>query len=791
MRRFLRPSFAEDVLGDLEENFYFVLKTRPQFVARLIYWYQALNYLRPFALKKSRSQNQLAMLQHYIKMSWRTLLRQKVFSAVEIGGFAIGIAACFLIALYIGHQVSYDQHYADKERIFRVVNQWSEGGEIGFWTNVHGPLKPVLEDNIPEIEKVARIVLWSWGDAGENHIRKIKSKYDHYEKGFFYADPELGDILEIPMVYGTHELALSKPNHMIISSSKADQYFPNENPIGRRMVLNDNMETTYTIGGVMEDFPATSHLQGDFILTLFGRKTGPGTSGWCCTNYNMYVKLTPQADRLAVQDKTIALRNSFVIDRQREVGGSGLEDEIKYQSYYFQPVQNIYLNPEDVGDELLHGSIELVWIFGAIAAIILLLACINFINLATARSLKRAREVGLRKVVGSSQSSLICQYLTESCFYSLLSILAGVLLAWAALPFFNQLANTSLVIPWTSIWFFPLLLVSALLIGLLSGIYPAFYLSGFRPGEVLKGQVRGGKTSVFRNSMIVFQFTVTIILIIGALVTHQQFQFIMNKALGYEKDQVVNMLGLDTMEEREREALKDELLKLSAVKSTTLGDYLPVFGSFVQNRSYWIAEQRQLDSGYEAARWAVDEEYLKTMGMEMSQGRNFSASLADEQSIIINERMVEVFGLEDPIGVRLVDMFDEQYTIIGVVKNFYFESVLGEVGPLAMVRGKGTGTLSVKINSSDMEAAMTAITAVWDDFNKHQVIRYSFMDQRFEKMYDSLERAKTIFLLFAILSVLVACLGLFALSIYMVEQRGKEISIRKVLGASVGRIFIY
>lgn len=792
LKYFLKSGFYEDVIGDLEESYHFVLKNRSPFIAWFTYWYQAFNYLRPFALKKSKTKtmNQLAMLKQHIKISWRTILSQKVFSSIEIGGFAVGIAACILISLYIANQINYDQHYEDKDRIFRVVNQWSEQGEVGYWTNVHGPLKEVFEDNIPEIEQVARLVLWTWGDAGDNHIRTVGSTYNSYEKGFFYADPELLTILEIPMVYGTQEHALSAPNRIVISKRKADQYFPDQNPIGQQLVLNDNPESSYTIGGVMEDFPTNSHLQGDFIMTLFERKTGPGTSGWCCTNYNMYVKLVQQADKTIVEDKTVELRNSFVLDQLRENGQSGLDEMQKYQSYYLQPLDNIYLNPEEVWDDLRHGSMDLVWIFGFIAITILLLGCINFINLATSKSIKRAKEVGLRKVVGSPQSNLIQQYLSESCIYSFLAILLGVFLAWLALPFFNTLADATLHMPWSAGWFIPLLLLSAIVIGILSGMYPAFYLSRFKPIEALKSQTKGGaRNSFLRSGMVIFQFTATVVLIIGALVTNKQFQFLMSKSLGYEREQVVNILGIDTMEESQREALKEELIKLSMVTNASLSDYLPVEGGFIQNRAFWIAERRQLDNGFEAARWTVDEDYLETMGMEISQGRNFISGSSDEASIIINESMARELGLDAPVGTRVVDMFDLEYHIIGVVKDFYFESLLEEVRPLAMVLGNGRTTLSMKINSSDMELAIASITGVWDRFNNHQAIRYTFMDQRFENMYDGFRQSKTIFLLFAMLSILVACLGLFALSIYMVEQRGKEISVRKVLGASVGRIF--
>ncbi len=795
LKRFVKEDFLEEIEGDMQERFQDNLRHFSIKKARRLYVLDVLKLLKPALLKKQMAHINptQGMLKNNLKIAGRQIQNNKVFSIIKIGGFAIGIAACILIALYTTHQVSYDRHYTQTDRIFRLVNQWNQDGEVGLWSNVHGPLKEVLEDNIPEMEKVARVVLWSWGDAGESHVRKIESSYNQYEEGFLYADPELLTILEIPMLYGSQEFALSEPNTMVISKRKADQYFPNENPIGRQMVLNDNPETMYSIGGVMEDLPLNSHFQGDFILTLFGRKAGPGTSGWCCTNYTMYVKITALADKLEVEKKTATLRNSLIIAALRDDGQAGLEEMKKYQSYYLQPVQNIYFNPEEVGDYLTHGSIELVQIFSVIAVIILLLAGINFVHLSIAKSLQRAKEVGLRKVVGSTHFRLIMQYLTESCMFSFLAVIIGVIFAWLSLPWFNQFADTSLVIPWLSTWFIPSLFVGALIVGILSGIYPAFYLSGFQPVEALKGTAGSvHKISALRSAMVIFQFTATVILIVGALVTHRQFQFFMNKSLGYEKDAVINVLGLDAIGEGNREAFKEKMKNLSVVQDATLGDYLPVEGGAIQNRTYWLAENRQTENGFEAARWVIDEDYLGTMGLELSHGRNFTTDTHDEQSIIINERMREVLRLENPLGTQVIDMFDEKYIIVGVVKDFYFNSLMDEIGPLAMVRGKGKSTLSVKINSTDagdLETTMATITSVWNDLDMKQAFRYSFMDQRFEQMYRSIQRTKTIFLLFAFLSIFVACLGLFALSIFMAEQRQKEISVRKVLGANAGKIF--
>lgn len=789
---FLKGELKEEVLGDLEEKFYATLEKKGLKDARKNYWYQVLKYLRPFAIKKTKFKifKTSTMQRHYLKVSWRNLLRDKAFSSIKIGGFAIGIAACILITLYINNELSYDRHYNNGDRIFRLANNYQDDEYSEMWANQHGPFKPILEDYIPEIELVSRVVLWKWGNVGENHIRPINSTNNIYETGFFYSDPELLQILEIPMIYGDQKEALNSPNTIVISKSKADKYFPNQNPVGEQIVLNDLNEDTYTIGGVMEDFPKTSHLQGDFIMTLKGRTSGPGSNDWCCTNYHFYTRLTEGANKSVVEDKLVKTRDTYVIDKLRERGQTGLEALQANQSYYLQPVQNIYLNQENVADDQQHGSHDLIWIFGGIALTILLLAALNFINLSTAKSIKRAKEVGLRKVVGSQRSGLIAQHLTESSFYSVLSVILGTLIASLLLPTFNSVSSNSLTMPWTSVWFTPLLLAAALAIGFLSGIYPAFYLSSFNPIEVLKGKASSGvKTSFFRNVMVVFQFTVTVILIIGALVIQRQFDHYMTKSLGYEKDQVINLLGLNSLAANERVVLKDELLRLNTIEQASLTDYLPVSGSRMTNFGFEVVERKGLNEGFEAARWTVDEHYLPTLNMELVEGRNFSRDFNEENSIIINETMARFFGLEDPLGTQLVDMFDAQYTVIGVVKDFNFESLTSNIRPLAMVNGTGRETLSLKTGTADMEATLAGINSIWEKIKPDQPIRYSFMDQRFEQMYAGLTKAKTLLFMFSMLSVIIACLGLFALSAYSVEQRIKEVSIRKVLGASAQRIF--
>ncbi|MEQ8417164.1 MAG: ABC transporter permease [Imperialibacter sp.] len=792
LKKLLRHDLSEEVLGDLEEKFYATADKKSARRAKLNYWYQAMNYLRPFAIRKSRlkNSNNKAMLQHYIKISWRSISRHKVFSSIKIGGFAIGIAACLLIALFIRHELSYDSFYKNQDSIYRLTNQWTEGGEVGRWTNLQGPLKTVIEENVPEVKHVARTVQWSWGNAGSNLVRTADSQFNIDEEGFIYADPELLRILEVDMVFGSKERALDEPNSLVISRTMADKYFPNENPVGKQLVLNDDPETTYTVGGVMKDFPANSHLQANFILTLFGRKAGPGTSGWCCTNYVFYTSLNAGSSKLAVEQKLLDVRNTYVMDQLKTAGKTGLEEMEKHHGYYLQPVADVYLNTAAVSDDIAHGNYDLVWIFGIIAGIILLLACVNFVNLSTARSVQRAKEVGLRKVVGSVRSNLIAQYLSESVVFCTLAILAALVVATLALPFFNTLAGKSLSMPWLSWWFLPSLTAVALIVGLLSGLYPALYLSKFSPVAVLRGTMTTGeKGSFMRSGMVIFQFAVTVVLIIGAIVTQQQFRLIMNKSLGYNKDQVINIQGLNTLDSAKKASLKQELINLPEVKSATLSDFMPVAGSAIHNRTYWLAEERLIDDGFEAARWTVDEDYISTFGMTLVEGEFFSGIASDQKNIVVNENMAKQLGVENPVGAELIDMFDQKYRVIGVVKDFYFESVLGTVDPLAMVYGAGNGVLSVSVQPSEMNRTLQALNTVWEGFVPNQSFRYTFLDQRFEEMYDSLTRARTLFMIFALLSIVIACLGLFALSAFMAERRSKEVSIRKILGASVSGIF--
>lgn len=786
---FLRDDLAEEVLGDLEEKFFALAEEKSVFRATLNYWYQVLNYLRPFAIRHIPFiPSHMNMFQHYSLIAWRNLKKNQLYSAIKIGGFALGIAACLLIALFIKDELRYDSHYKASDRLYRLLVVNNKPGDLEKWPALPAPIGEVLQTNFPQIEKSGRLIPYDWFDAGDNQFRPIEHTQNIYEEGFVYADPELLDILEIPLIYGSKEQALAEPNTMVISRRKAEKYFPNEDPVGKLIILNEDESAPYKIGGVMEDMVDNSFLQYDFLLTLTEKEFWEGEQGsWCCWNYDSYMRLVPGADPTNLEEKLLAVRDDYIVKHSREQGDVRADEEQQYLGFELQPVQDIYLRSQNISDNLKHGDIRVVWIFGIISAFILLLACINFINLSTAKSANRAREVGLRKVVGSFRHNLIQQFLTESMVFSGISFVLGTALAWLLLPSFNKLADKALVFPWTETWLFPVLLGSILLTGILAGLYPAVYLSSFKPIDVLKGSLsRGSKGAFMQGSLVVFQFTTSIVLIICTLVTYQQMQFILNKKIGFDKEQVLLVQGANTLGDKYA-SFKAELERFPEVKAVTISNYLPVSGTKRDFNTFWKDGRSKEDEGVSAQIWRVGEDYLETLGMKLIEGRTMALDRAsDSSSLIINQTMARELGLKNPIGAKVMNW--RTWTIVGVVEDFHFESLKGEIVGLCFALGEHGSIVPVKVQTGDMAGTIAEVSEVWAEFLPNQPIRYTFLDQQYAKMYEDVRRTGNVFTVFASLAIIVACLGLFALSAFMVEQRRKEITIRKVLGASVGRL---
>jgi len=788
---FCNDHLSDAVMGDLIEIYQRRLITQGKRKADVLFVLNVLLFMRPFAIRKkstSSPQNQLTMLQNYFKMAWRTMGRQKMYTSIKIGGFALGLATCMVIYLFIRHEMSYDQHYKNGANIYRVYNHY-DGPDGGKWTAFPASMAPILKKDFPEIEKSARLIPFMWFNAGSNLIRREDQAESTYEEGFAYADQELLEVLEIPILYGNPSKILSNPNTIILSRRKAEKYFPGQDPTGKTIVLNDDPNKTFTVGGVMENFPPNHHLSFDFFITLKGVEFWPGEqASWCCWNYSVYVQLRPDADPAALEKKMLAVNTIYNVGYLKETGNQNAADVEKHHKFKLQPVGDIYLKSDGIGDAVPHGDLRYIWLFGSVALFILLLACINFINLSTAKSANRAKEVGLRKVVGSFRFDLVRQFLMESLLYSFLSFAIAIVIVIIALPFFNSLAGKTLTIPWNEMWLWPALLLSVVVIGIVSGMYPSFYLSAFKPIDVLKGKIsKGSKSSSLRSAMVIFQFTTSIVLIIGTFVIYRQMNFILNTKIGFDKEHVLMIQGANTLDKKQTD-FKNELLRLTNVKSVTAGDYLPVSGTHRDQNGFWRDGKSKEEKPVGAQFWHVDEDYIPTMGMKLLEGRNFNPEMAsDSQVLIVNQAMVKALGLKNPLEERVMNW--ESFSIIGVVEDFHFESMKEKIAPLCFAYGKKGSIISVKIQSQQMAGVVQSITKVWDQFMPHQPIRYTYLDESYARMYDDVQRTGKILTSFAVLAVIIACLGLFALSAFMVEQRNKEMSIRLVLGASVNSIF--
>jgi putative ABC transport system permease protein len=731
------------------------------------------------------------MLRNYFVIALRQFKKQKMYSVIKIGGFAFSITACILISLYIKDELSFDKSYPDAERIYRVYGEFHYEGIHEKGTSVPPPLAGAVKADFPEIEKAGRLMPNQLFDgAGSNQLMSADKMESTFEEGFTYADQEALDIFGLPMVYGDRSTALAQPRTMVMTRKKAEKYFPGINPVGKVMYLNNDKSKPYTVGGVIENMPATSHLQWDFYLTLTGVEFWPGEQeGWRSSNYEAYLLLKPGTDYQAFEKKVSDhLIRKYILPSMKSAGQADAEKMANAGRMRLQPVGDIHLKSYDIDSPTARGDIRFIWLFASIAIFILVLACINFVNLSTAKSANRAREVGLRKVVGSARTSIISQFLTESVLFSIFSFVLGLFMAWALLPFFNSVAAKSLSIPWLTWWFIPALLASAIVVGIAAGLYPAYYLSAFRPVKVLKGDVsRGSRNSLLRNSLVVFQFTTSIILIIGTFVIYNQMEYIMNSKLGYDKEQVLLLQSTHTLD-KQVISFKNELAKISNVQRVSISDYLPVTGTKRNGNQIFNKGKENEENGASSQVWIADDDYLPTMGIKLVDGRNFSEDRAgDSMSVVINQTLAKQLGITKADGQPITNGW-QHFTVVGIIQDFNFESIKQKISPLVIRPGLSSSIVSLKVNTADMKSLLASVTSVWKKFSPNQSIRYTFLDDRFARMYDDVQRMQRIFSSFAVIAIAIACLGLFALSAFMAEQRRKEVSIRKVLGASVTEV---
>jgi putative ABC transport system permease protein len=717
------------------------------------------------------------MLKNFFTSAFRSLWKNKGISVLNIAGLALGLTSFLLVTLYVIDEIRYDRYNTHHDRIFRMNTELKYNDAITSYAVAAPPLGEALVNNFPEVEKSARLMPL-------RNVRFKKAGEILREDRVFYADPELFNIFTLPAVHGDPSSALTAPHGIIITESVAKRYFNSTDAIGKTIAQVDDT-TLLVVGAVIKDMPSQSHFHADFFLSLASNASARNTNFNQFT-FHTYVLLKPGTNESELEAKFPPflrkhLSNNLDMDKF-EKGGNFIQIGLT-------ALNDIHLHSNKQRELEGNGDIQYVYIFSAVAILILFLACVNFMNLSTARSANRAREVGVRKVLGSLRQTLIAQFLAESILLTLISIAAACIFAWLLLPVFNQIAGKNIMITMEDLhWMVPVLAGLTLAVGILAGFYPAFFLSRFQPIHVLKGKLSTGfKGSRLRGILVVFQFSTSTFLIIGAFVIYHQLSYILNKDVGFDREQVLIIKYVSVLEDPG--TLKEQVKALSGVKSASLSGYLPTGGSRGSN-GISVPGKEGLLSEF----WLVDSDYVPTMGMTLQAGRNFSEQLAtDSSAIIINETAAKMLGfsnapLNQVIHAGPVRGFKD-YNVIGIVKDFNFNSLRENITPLVMIMGYDwSASLNVRVEGSELTSVLGQIKDRWKELMPDQEFDYSFMDEDFEAIYKTEIRIENLFMVFAFMAIVIACLGLFGLSAYTTEQRNKEMSIRKILGATTANL---
>ncbi len=728
------------------------------------------------------------MIKNYFKIAWRNLLKNKGFTAINIIGLSLGIGCFIMISMYVIDELSYDRYNDKAERIYRINSDIIFGGTELHMAVSADPMGETLKNEYPEVEQYVRL----YASQGAKLIKKGNEFIR--EEAVVHADSTLFDVFTLPAIIGNTKTALNAPNTVVITETVAKRYFGSPQlAMGEMLETDDNTKTLYKVMAVIEDMPKNSHFHFDFFFPMANVDYNFGN--YLSHNFQTYVLLKEGTDYKTFNKNFKYVINKYILPQaaqylkidnmdQFEASGNKLD-------YSLIPITDIHLHSSRDVELEANGNIQYVYIFSAAALFILLIACINFMNLTTARSSGRAKEVGIRKVLGTEKKSLIWQFLTESTLIAVLALLVSLVFVWLSLGWFNDISGKEIVM--TSLLspkFLIFLIALPFIVGILAGIYPAFFLSSFKPISVLKGKLTTGpKKNTLRNFLVVFQFATSIILIVGTIVIYQQIDHIQSANLGFNKDQVL-VVSNSGLPRETRTSLKNEIEQLAEVKSASFAGFLPVASSSRADTTFSTESVMTESNGFNMQYWSVDYDYIKTIGMEMKEGRNFSREFgSDSTGLILNETAAKLTGFENPIGEKLYTS-DQNYkpiihTIIGVVKNFNYASLRQNVGALSFKLGENSWETAYRFNSADVSGLLATIESKYKAAAPGMPFKYEFLDEAFDNMYKQERRVGTVAFAFALLAIIIACLGLFGLATYIAEQRTKEIGIRKVLGATV------
>lgn len=777
---FVAPHLLEYIQGDLQEVFYKRLQQTSPAQARREYGWAVLHCLTPFFHKRKEQEyypkpTSIDMLPNYLKIAWRNAIRNKTYSSINIGGLAIGMAVAMLIGLWVWDELSFDKTFTNYDRIAQVMQHQTSNNEIGTQRPIPYPLGAELRQHYGENFKYVLMASWT-----TPHVFSAGDKI--ISKSGLFIEPQAPDMLTLTMRKGTRA-GLIDPASVLLSQSAAHDLFGSVDPMNKLLRLDD--KTTVKVTGVYQDLPQNSSFSDVSFIAPWELYLSQQTwiremeNPWRSNSFQLFVQLSERADldQVSAKIKDVKLKNIR-------------PEELRYQPQVFlNPMRQWHLYSEFKNGVRTGGLIQFVWLFGSIGVFVLLLACINFMNLSTARSEKRAKEVGIRKAVGSLRGQLISQFFGESLLVAGLAFILALVVVFIALPAFNQVAGKQIHVPWTNLLFWLLCLSITLLTGLIAGSYPALYLSGFRPVSVLKGTFRAGRLATMpRRVLVVAQFTVSITLIIGTIIVFRQIQFAKDRPVGYSRAGLMMVMDTDNTH-KHIDAIRKELTAAGVVTGLAESGS-PTTAVWNTNGGFeWRGKNPGLSVDFPNI--GVSYEFGQTIGWKLIAGRDFSSAFGtDSSGFIINQTAAKFMGFKNPIG-EVVRWDGRPFTIIGVVQDIVVESPYQPIPPSVYhLDPANAGVVNVRINPAvSVQQALTTLETVLKHYNPSLPFEYRFIDQEYAKKFGDEERIGSLVSIFALLAIFISCLGLFGLASFVAEQRTKEIGIRKVLGASVSSLW--
>jgi putative ABC transport system permease protein len=725
------------------------------------------------------------MFKNYFKTAIRNFRKNKIFSFINIIGLAIGLTCFVLIAVFVYDELNYDTYAANAKDIYRVNLNVTGNGDVAVYPAVDFAVGPGMKAAFPEIKDFTRM-------APATDFVKYDNKQFKEDK-LAFTDQNFLQIYSIPLIEGSDKDALVQPNTVVISKAFAKKYFGYADAVGKSLVIGLH-NAVYKITGVFDKVPDNSHFHFDAFLSMNTWHVEHPT--WSNLGENTYLLLNKNVDPKKLEAKFPQLVAKYVVPEvQHDMGVSLAEAQKSVNTFVFalQPLLDLHLYAHTKYEIEPGGDIQYVYIFSVLAMFILLLACVNFTNLSIARSVKRAKEVGVRKVMGSAKSQLIKQFLSESVLMSFCAMLIAIILIIVLLPYFNQLSGKTITVSYLLNYKFILALIALIVfVGIVAGIYPAFFLSSFNPAKVLKSSaITSSRKNILRSGLIVFQFFVSTALIIATIIVYQQLNYMQNKKLGYDKEQVL-FLPDGRLMGQNQDAFKQQVLQDSRVVDATIARSVPG-DDFMDGTEVHPVNENGNGTEIHMNIYHVDYDYVKTLGMDMKQGRYFSKDFgSDSSAVVINESAVKELGWSkvNPVGKTIVRSGQESFKVVGVVTDFNYASAKQKIAPLMMLLGNNYGGLIIKIKTNDVTGFLNDLKAKWNSFNPQGPLSYTFLDDKFAALYANELRTQQIFSAFAIIAIIIAGLGLFGLSAFVIEQRTKEIGIRKVLGASVQNVLL-